>query len=244
MNKKTIFKMAGLMLVGGVFGAMISLGLVAGQETITTSWLPNAYNRFIDASLYIMIGVVLVFFIPSVTLFIKGKKILLSIEKLEDEVVEKMEKEANHYMNQSLAINNILIALNFMIFGMTFDVDGDFFIVKIGLFMVIAIICSSLEIIAVRFMQKYDERLKGDPTSLKFQKDFLASLDEAEKLKIYESAYKAFQFTKNGAMVVLIATVLLRMTDFIGAFPVFVASVFFLMILGSYNYYAIKADGY
>lgn len=242
MNKKTIIKMAALMILGGIFGAGFTLGLIAGEDILKDQILPAIADFLMAYSLHITIAVTLALFIPTIINFNKGKTLMLKAEGLDDEVLDRTEKMAQNYSNRAMAFNSILLVLNFMMFGMSFDVQAPFFIVKIVLFLIVAIGCSTIEILTVKLIQKHDARLKGDPTSLKFHKDFLESCDEAEKLKIYESAYKSFQFVKNGALLMVIITILLKITDFIGAFPVFIASTFFLILIASYNYYAIKAE--
>ncbi|MCD4714054.1 MAG: DUF3169 family protein [Clostridiales bacterium] len=242
MNKKLILKMVIFLIIGGIVGAGLTLGLEAGKEIINNQILPTLADYLMTYSFYITIAVTLALFIPTVINFTKGKKLLSKAEGLEDEALDTLEKEAQKYSNKAMAYNNILLVLNFMMYGMSFDVDAPYFLAKTVLFMIIAIGCSTTEILAVKLMQKYDNRLKGDPTSLKFQKDSLESCDEAEKLKIYESGFKSFQFVKNAALVMVILSILLKITGFIGTFPVFIVSLFLFIIIASYNYYAIKAD--
>lgn len=240
MNKKLILKMTILLILGGLVGAGLTLGLEAGKEIIKNQLLPTITEYLMTYSFYITIAVTLALFIPTIINFTKGKKLLLKAEGLEDEALDQLEKEAQKYSNKALAYNNILLVLNFMMYGMSFDVDATYFLAKTVLFMAVAIGCSITEILAIKLMQKYDNRLKGDPISLKFQKDFLESCDEAEKLIIYEFGFKAFQFVKNAALVMVIVSILLKITGFIGTFPVFLVSFFFLTIIASYNYFAIK----
>lgn len=242
MNRKMIFKMVGLMIIGGFFGAGFTLGLEAGKDVLRDQWLPLLADSLMDYSFGIMLAASLLLFLLTTRYFIKGKTLLLQTKDLEEEALDLAEKEARKNSNKALAINSILLVLNFMMYGMSFDLDRGYFLAKTLLFLIVSIACSVIEILTVKLMQKYDDRLKGDPTSLKFHKDFLGSCDEAEKLKIYQSGYQAFQFTKNGSFVLVIITILLKITDFIGSFPVFIASVFLIIVLGSYNYYAIKAD--
>jgi len=97
-----------------------------------------------------------------------------------------------------------------------------------------------LEIVTIKFVQKMDERLKGDPTSLRFAKDFLESCDEAQKLRIYKSGYKAFQFTKNASLVLLIIAIMFNLTLKTGAIPIVLTGIFLLMHIISYGYFEYK----
>lgn len=242
MKIKTILKMALMLIIGGLIGATVTIGLEAGKEMLKEDILPALAEGLMNYSFYINLFVTLVLFIPVIINFTKGKNLLLKTQGLEDNDLDKVEKKAQKYSNRAMSYNSILLVLNFMMYGMSFDVDEPYFLAKTILFMIVAIACSTTEILTVKLMQKYDERLKGDPTSMKFHKDFIKSCDEAEKLKIYESAFKSFQFTKNAALLMVIIMILLKITDFIGSFPVFITSIFFLLIMVSYNYYATKAD--
>ncbi len=242
MNKKTTLKYVGMMIIGGIFGALLSLGLINGKEKLTDEIFPLISTALMDNSFYIMLFVTLTLLIPTIFHFVKGKSLMKVTIDLDDDALDIVEKKAQKHSNKAMAFNSILLVLNFMMYGMSFDSEGLPFIAKTILFLIVLISCSILELKTIKLIQKYDSRLKGDPGSLKFQKDLLESCDEAEKLKIYETGFKAYQFTKDGALIMVVVTIILKVTGISGSFPVFISSTLFLMIVASFNYYAIKAE--
>jgi hypothetical protein len=129
-----------------------------------------------------------------------------------------------------------------MLFGMAFNNTNSNQSIVTFLFMFSTIAVSVLNIITIKYIQKNDNRLKGDPTSFRFDKEFLESCDEAQVSRIYKSGYRAFQFSKNVSLVFVILTILLNFTFNTGAFPVFVSCMIMLIQVTSYNYYAIKNE--
>jgi hypothetical protein len=109
----------------------------------------------------------------------------------------------------------------------------------LALFLFNSLAASVHEVLSVKFLQKMDNRLKGDPTTLRFSKEFLESCDEAQQLEIYKAGYKAFQFAKNAFMVILVLTLLLNLLFEVGGLAVFIICMCLIILIGSYNFYAI-----
>ena len=239
MNKKTIFKMIFLTIIGGGAGFIISLGLLKLNNTETTNIAATIGDFIVENNLVMFLLLLIIFYLPSVYLFIKGKRVFVDLDNLSDEDYEIQTKLGQRKLDMVLPLNGIFMIFNFMLFGMTFAKLTNNEMVITSVFMVNILLSSMLEIITIRFMQKLDTRLKGDPTSLKFSKDFLESCDEAEKLKIYKSGYYAFQFTKRISLAFLVFTILCNLLLDTGGFPVFVSGSLMLAIIASYSYYSI-----
>jgi hypothetical protein len=100
----------------------------------------------------------------------------------------------------------------------------------------------SLELLVIRSMQTFDARLKGDPTTLRFTKDFIESCDEAEKEKIYQSGYQAYQLSKNTALGFIVVTTIGNMILDTGTAPIVMSCLWMLQNVLSYGYYAVKSQ--
>jgi hypothetical protein len=57
MDKKTIARLAAMMLVGGLLGALAALIMFRGQEAIITRIMPAISRALYENSLYILAGV-------------------------------------------------------------------------------------------------------------------------------------------------------------------------------------------
>ena len=92
----------------------------------------------------------------------------------------------------------------------------------------------------VKLLQKIHPEKKGEPSSLKFQEQWLESCDEAEKEIIYRSAYKAYMTVNRTVPVLLVGTMVANLYFDTGMFAVVVVSVIWLLTQFTYSHYCIK----
>ncbi|WP_291636349.1 DUF3169 family protein [Clostridium sp.] len=242
MNKKTIFKIIILLAVGSIFGALFTLGLLKLNESEFMSIGDQVAKFFINNTSELHVGLIICIYFPAVYLYFKGKKFYSQLSNKSDEEFDEFEKVGSKSFDLAMLISNVFLILNFMLFGMTFNNTNSNQLIVTCLFMFSTIAVSVLNIITIKYIQKNDNRLKGDPTSFRFDKEFLESCDEAQVSRIYKSGYRAFQFSKNVSLVFVILTILLNFTFNTGAFPVFVTCMIMLIQVTSYNYYAMKNE--
>jgi len=234
MNKKTILKMALLMSLGGVVGAVVSIGLFFMTDGFGDVF-SNIGNFIINVSPFLYPTLLITMFFPAVYLYMKGKKKLLESKKIDEDEMDILEKESGKYLDMSIAINGVYMLLNFLLLGATIQKGSDMYFIVLALFLFNCIISSGLEITIVRLIQKEDDRIKGDPTSFKlkeddrikgdptsfkFHKDFVASLDEAEQHKVYKSGYESFQFSRTFTFFMILVSILFKLVLDTGALPV------------------------
>ena len=182
-------------------------------------------------------------FLPAVALLNKGKNIMSKLGDIDDEAFDERQDVADKYMNNGSTIGQVFMVLNFMLIGLTFDANHELVVVVLLLFLINVLSSSVLEITTIKFIQKHDKRLKGDPTSLKFGKDFLESLDEAEKLIIYKAGYKAFQFSRVSGLAVLMITILIKFIFEEGDSAILVLGILMMIQVISFNIYSRKVSG-
>lgn len=240
MNKKSIYRIIFLLLIGGVFGSFFSIGLLKFGEAGGLAKLPNIGDFLIDNNIYIFIFLVIALFLPSIYLFLKGKRVYDKIDEMSDDEYDVKVKIAEKKIDMALTINSIFMILNFMVLGTTFDKASDNFILVLIIFVINIIAMSLFEIYVIRFMQRLDTRLKGDPTSFKFSKEFINSCDEAEKIKIYKSGYHAFQTSKSTSLGFIVITIISNMVLDTGSLPIVISCIWMLANVASYGYYSVK----
>ena len=76
---------------------------------------------------------------------------------------------------------------------------------------------------------------KGDPSSAKFQEQWLESCDEAEKEMVYQSAYKAYMALGKMIQILLCATMILHLVFHTGILAVIVVGVIYLTMTLTYH---------
>lgn len=242
MNKKTIFKMILLLVISSIFGALFTLGLLKLNESEFMSIGGQVGKFFINNTIELHLGLIIFLYLPAVYLYFKGKKFYSQISNISDEEIYEFEKVGSKSFDLAMLISNVFLILNFMLFGMTFNKTSSNHSIVIFLFMFSTIAVSVLTIITIKYIQKNDNRLKGDPTSFRFDKEFLESCDEAQVSRIYKSGYRAFQFSKNVSLGFVVLTILLNLTFNTGTFPVFLSCMIMLIQVTSYNYYTMKKE--
>lgn len=235
MKIKQILKMAAYMIVGGIVGASVTLGMLKLSEGDLFRQLDGLSSTLSANAVYIQLAFILLLFIPAVLSTQKGKSITKSLQNATDEEIDRKQVDADNFINVGLTLAQVFMVLNFMVLGLLFNPDNTNVFIVIVIFMLSTIGTSFHEIITIKFIQKYDKRIKGDPTSLKFGKDFLGSLDEAEQLLVFKSGYKAFQTSRGGAMVLIIILILVKFVFETGNTAIFTMGV--MMIIQSVSYY-------
>lgn len=241
MNKKSIFKMALMMLIGAIFGGGFTIAILFLNDNGSFLFYEDVKTFFLEYNTYIYIALFVLMYLPSGILHLKGKKDYLELVALEDDDYSDKADEKEKKLNYSLLLNALFLIFNFMLMGVT-HIRGEQITIPTILFLVNVILASSLEMMTIRFLQKNDPRLKGDPTSFKFNKDYVESLDEAEKLKVYKSGYKAYTFSRTFVFVLMILSILLNITLETGGFPVIICGVIIISQITSYYYHAMKKN--
>ena len=94
----------------------------------------------------------------------------------------------------------------------------------------------------IKLIQKLYPEKKGDPTSLKFQEQWLASCDEGQKLITYQAAYKAFQNTNAACIILWILAFVGMFILKTGVYPILCICIIWLINNVSYMLRAAKLE--
>lgn len=239
INKKTILKVIGFLAVGGVFGfiAAMSLNALGNSEYINV--FEEIHQFLITNNIYLFPALLFLFFTPVYIIGYQGKKKLEMVKNLPDELYDESIETAEKKIDISLAINSVFMVLNFILMGISFNPRVSHVFIGLGLFLVNILVVSFYEISTIRFIQENDQRLKGDPVSLRFRKDFFESCDEAEKQKILKTSYDTFNLSRNVALGLLVTSILGQMILNTGIFAIIISGFMLLSIVAGYSYYAI-----
>jgi len=238
MNKKAIIKLSIIMVVSGIFGALLAITVLNLGEGEFGDLFVDTIQKVGDYGILLHIINFLVLFIPATLLVKKGKELTNALDDMDDEVYESSEKRTSKTFNLAMSLNGAFMIINFMILGMTFNAESKWVFLGLGIFLLGALSTMVLELTSVSFIQKKDKRYKGDPTSLKFSKDFFESCDEGEKMEIYKCGYKSFQFTRNASFIIVLIAIFFKMIFDTGTLAIFLTSMIMLMQIISFGYYA------
>ena len=89
----------------------------------------------------------------------------------------------------------------------------------------------------VKLIQKMEPTKKGDPTSMKFQKQWLESCDEAEKILIYQSGYRTYCLMSVLLPFLTVVTMLGHLFYETGLLAIFVVGFLWIAMVSAYCYF-------
>ena len=89
----------------------------------------------------------------------------------------------------------------------------------------------------VKLIQKMEPTKKGDPTSMKFQKQWLESCDEAEKILIYQSSYRTYCLMSVLLPFLTVVTMLGHLFYETGLLAIFVVGFLWIAMVSAYCYF-------
>ena len=125
---------------------------------------------------------------------------------------------------------------------LTADGSNPRMLLSVALFLGFCIVILFLEATLVRQIQKANPMKRGDISSLRFNRDWLESCDEAERLGIYKASWKSFQ-VMNSLCPVMEAVALLGKIMFdTGNFPIILVTFLWAVQTGVYCFYSAQYD--
>lgn len=87
----------------------------------------------------------------------------------------------------------------------------------------------------VKIVQKIYPDKVGDPTSLKFAKQWLESCDEAEKEMVYQAAYKSYMISVSSLQFLMLAGMICHLIWNTGIMAVVLLGILWLIMVITYN---------
>lgn len=131
----------------------------------------------------------------------KMKRIIDVLKRADDEESDRLEYEEEKVSAWGTVGSNLMMILSIVLISSAFSMDYMDELSKKGLVMLLAAFGCYLviflyegawQIRMVKLTQKQAPEKKGDPTSVKFQRQWVESCDEAEKEIIYQSCFEVY----------------------------------------------------
>ncbi|WP_262681075.1 DUF3169 family protein [Paenibacillus sp. J5C2022] len=194
-------------------------------------------NLFDRNTVFFYFANMILLLIPAGILFVRGKKPYIELIKSNEEEIDPSVQNKARYLDLSMTLSGIFVVLNFMLFGTLYHKTSEQSSTVLVLFMLGILLASVLQVTTMKFVQSVDRRLKGDPTKLTFNKEFVESLDEAEQLRAYKAGYRAFQTTKSATLAIVVLSILLNIIFNTGGLLVFTSCIFMLVQTLSFSYH-------
>ena len=205
-GKKTIFKFLAMLLLGAAIGFV--LGYVS--ELVDINGVEDAALSIkafvIDYGIWFQVVLGLIFLGPAFVLTRQGVSITKSKAFSEDE--GQLEEKADKKLNIAILWGHLHFIASIPLFAVITDETNDFVLISALIFLLGVGIYSFLQVWVINVVKSIDSLKEGSPSSYKFQRQWMSSLDEGEKFKVYEAGYKTFSFSSGMMLIVLMGSFL------------------------------------
>lgn len=229
MKFKEIINLLALFVAGGIFGGLLGAFHFKFVEVLMFLW-----EHILTV---IEIGY---FLIPCIALYTLYK--YFDAKKYVQEVGEDDDsfKKADKKLSDTLSLSNIFTFVLFVFYGILYNFEKIF--IYTGIFLISVIIFVVIQVLCVKQTKLIYPEKKGDPTTLKFSKDWYDSCDEAEKMLIGKCAYKSYTASMSVSIAVLLFAIFLKMVNVIDGLTILLIGIIILTISVTYTLEARKND--
>lgn len=250
-NKNSYLKMGMTMGVSSLFGGVLGVGgyiLFSNSGDKIKVALSNAMVQIQNYMLPALILLTIVSVIIGEYSCRKLKFIGEQILKTEDEECDNWE-----YKEEKIGAFGVNMNILSQVLGIMLLVTGyssSYIEENVGRFLcacVIFMICEGYDSIwqirYVKITQRNHPEKQGDPTSKKFQQQWIDSCDEAEKELIYKSSYKTYLIISKSMPVLIFVTMILHLFFNTGILATVVVAIMWLIATFSYNHSCVTLKG-
>lgn len=239
-NRKALPKFLLILLGAAVFGGV--LGFLTG-------WMgySNASDLVVEAVDY-LIGRVVPWLIPAASLALLAAAVwqyrrARALFAAWDGEAEEPIDAADMRLNVALLLTSIVMALNFFLLPASWYIDWERGpILADGFFILVMIAVMLLQQKVVDLTRRMNPEKRGSVYDMKFQKKWLDSCDEAERLQIGQAAYRAYRTATMACLVLWVALLVLDMIFGFGLLPVFVVLLLWGILQVTYILECIRLE--
>ena len=237
-----------------IVAASILVGLLMGLLFSTNA--PEAAGDFLSKialflkfnTSYIALGTNIVACIIAFSMFVKAKALYNKWDGEDEDLIDEVEEKLSY----PLTLASIMMVVNFLFFGITLcsKPAGDEYNQKAALAVILGIVVILLSTVwemiiqgkVIGLLKEINPEKRGNILDMRFEKKWLDSSDEAQKIAAYRASYDAFRVSK---YVFIAAWLLVVLTEEIlqtGIFPVVLVSVMWLIQTVVYAVSAFKYE--
>ena len=241
-QKKTtpwsVVKFCLIILGAALFGGVLSMSVTTGMNTLT-AWGEGLRQWAVQWLPAVQWVAFLLLAAPCCGFYYSGRQLVASFWQGGGED-EALSCRAELHLAWALTLSTVNMIVCYGLFATaailpTRSLGSNMLFIAATIFFTVV-----FQTLTVRATQHLNPEKKGDPLSFGFNRQWLNSCDEAEKLDIYRCAYRSYQCTGATFMVLWVVAVISGMTFGTGVFPVVLISVGWLIQTGSYQLHAIS----
>lgn len=244
MKKNTNFKFAMISLGAAIIG-LGSSGIIYryanSEDSIEVTRMLTQITQVIAE--HMLLEAIILFFMA----FVLGEYTVISMRHIGSKIknADETEFDSIHYaFKKEIVFGQCFLAILrmvgiFFISIVFYQQTEPNFIANI-LVILFFVYLDYFEVRISKLEQKFYPEKKGDPTSLKYAKQYLESCDEAEKESIYQAAYKSYQLVSVGIWILLLVVFVMHMIWDTGIESIIILIVLRIMMDVSFSINSIK----
>ena len=243
-DKKAFKSFIIVMIISAMGGAIIGGGSIYLQKHIGDELSDFLLNILMTITPYASLVLSILVTIVSVIVYNSSRKKLKLWNQSDEQ--EEMIDNIEEKLSYVLLFTSVNLILGFFFFGAGMALLSEDSYTKVILFLVGFIVCVVSTILiqnkVVNLEKEINPFLNGSVYDFKFSQKWLDSCDEAIKLNIYKSSFKAYKSTTNTCLILWIVCVLgYNFFDF-GIMPLVMVTIIWLVQTVSYCRESIKCS--
>lgn len=235
--------------LGGAIGfvlGMIGFGLAEGKSVQGIAGSILSWIQGMMIPLLLLVGIVAV---------VAGEWCLRKLKTIGEKILSTDEEECDHWEYEEerigqIGINTIVVCRGLIVLILSAGYSLKYisasedsairFIIAAILFVVVMIYMSIWNVRYIKYVQSIHPEKKGDPSTLKFQKEWLDSCDEAEKELIYKSAYKTYMTAAQIIPLMMVGAMILHLFFDTGLLAILIPAVLMVILSVTYTRSCVK----
>ena len=245
-DKKAFKSFIIIMIISAIAGGILGGMSIYFKDSLSEN-LPDFIMNILEAiTPFASVVLSLLVIITSSIVYKKlTKELKIWNESDEEDIIDKIEEKLSYI----LLLSSVNLIMGFFFFGVGFalpsdylDLNGD--IVKRIFFFVGFVLCVLSSILIqkkfVNLEKEINPMLRGSVYDTKFSEKWIDSCDEAIKMNIYKSSYKAYKAVTNTCLILWFVCILgYNVWDF-GIMPLFIVTTIWLVQTVAYCLESIK----
>lgn len=246
-NKVSILKFIGIILCGGIIGAIFSTSIRLLDDSINLSTASRHITQLLIDNI---LAIQLIILVPC--FLIIGSLYGYSYRSLrQPDLSDAQEDRIDFLLSIGTLLSTLSIIFLYVTCGITISHNinnlfvsesNTFSLSSVAIFLIGTVLSSSCEIIGIKLCQKLHPEKKGDPLSMKFHKDWIGSLDEGEKMVSYVAGFKTAMLMKNVFIFTWMVLLLFGMFIPLGVVPFIIVGILWAIFTIAYSYYSHQVE--
>ena len=223
-------------LLGGVGGFFLTV-----QEHAVLSTASELQKKIAAMAPWVMIIVGVFGMTFGLRIYGKAKQKFTQWDQEDEDFIEAVE----HQIEKGIMVTEVVQILCFLLFGFVIwslreEKQIVLGMISIVIFLILMIAMIFLQRAYIELIRKINPEKRGDALDIHFQKKWLESCDELEKMQMYEASYYSFQMMQKSFPIAMGILMFTELYSDAAVLPVVVLGILWLIQTVTYRNHAIK----